>query len=418
MQLSEINRLVKEATALLSSLQPNHLGLAVSGGGDSLAMLHLLAPWAKDRNIRLSVATVDHGLRPESAEEAVTVGQICKGLGIPHKTLKWMNWDGKGNLQDRARRARQQLLLAWAETEGIDCIALGHTSDDQAENFLLRLTRGSGVDGLSGMDPVRQINNLHWVRPMLGVRREELRRYLKARQIGWMDDPSNDDLRFDRVRARKLLKELNVMGLTSAKLVETSGRMQMARDALEHFAKMSAKACTRIEAGDVVMDSPALLRLPKETILRLLAHGISWVASAEYRPRMKALEAALGDMTQNRKRSLHGTFLIPGRNQIRIVREYKAVAEKQCGIHEVWDRRWRLSGQETKGLQVRALGERGLRECPDWRETNLPRESLISSPSVWNDADLVAAPLAGRPNGWQLQLLRSAEQYHSSILSH
>ena len=153
---------------------PDKLGVAVSGGGDSTALLVLLDDWRRDGGPELAVATVDHGLRPEAAAEAAEVAALCGRLGVPHETLAW-RWDGKGNLSDAARRGRLRLIAGWANGRGIGMVAQGHTADDQAETFLMRLARGSGVDGLAAMAARRTAEGVAWVRPLLQVRRGEFR---------------------------------------------------------------------------------------------------------------------------------------------------------------------------------------------------------------------------------------------------
>ncbi|WP_114967069.1 tRNA lysidine(34) synthetase TilS, partial [Alkalilacustris brevis] len=182
------------------------LGVAVSGGGDSVALLLLVADWAAARGVRLRAVTVDHGLREGAAQEAEAVARLCAELGIGHDILRWQGWDGQGNLQDAARRARQGLIAGWARDHGLAAVALGHTRDDQAETVLMRLARGAGVDGLSGMAPLRLAVGLAWLRPLLDVGRAELRALLRARGVPWAEDPSNEDARFQRVRARRALE--------------------------------------------------------------------------------------------------------------------------------------------------------------------------------------------------------------------
>ncbi|WP_236628283.1 tRNA lysidine(34) synthetase TilS, partial [Sulfitobacter sp. HI0129] len=126
---------------------------------------------ADTRGLSLRAVTVDHGLRAGSAEEATGVAACCAALGVPHDTLQWADWDGSGNLQAAARDARYRLMADWAARHDIGAIALGHTADDQAETFVMRLARRSGVDGLSAMAPHSVRAGIEWLRPLLGIHR-------------------------------------------------------------------------------------------------------------------------------------------------------------------------------------------------------------------------------------------------------
>jgi tRNA(Ile)-lysidine synthase len=173
------------------------VGVAVSGGPDSLALL-LLAAAARPGEIE--AATVDHGLRPESAGEAAFVAGICAGLGVPHAALR-PDAPIAGNLKSAARRARYALLEAWRAERGLDWLLTAHHADDQAETVLMRLNRGSGVAGLSG---VRAVNG-RVARPLLGWRRAELAAVVADEGIAAVADPTNADPRFDRARLRAAL---------------------------------------------------------------------------------------------------------------------------------------------------------------------------------------------------------------------
>ena len=171
---------------------PAALGLAVSGGSDSMALLRLAADWAARRRTALQVATIDHGLRPEAADEAAMVAHAARALGLPHTVLRW-DWDRHGNLQDAARRARFRLLADWARAGGLAAVLLGHTRNDQAETLLMRLARGSGVDGLAAMAEERVAHGARFLRPLLEVERYALRQVLRGAGQTWADDPTNDD---------------------------------------------------------------------------------------------------------------------------------------------------------------------------------------------------------------------------------
>lgn len=392
----------------------NHpvLGVAVSGGGDSLALLHLLAGQPG-----LRAVTVDHGLRAEAAAEAAAVGATCSRIGVPHDILQW-HWNGTGNLSDAARRGRIVLMAEWARQHGLTAVALGHTADDQAETFLMRLARGSGVDGLSGMARQRLAEGVIWLRPLLDITRTDLRAYLQRRGASWFDDPTNDDATYQRVRARAAMAHLGPLGITTQRLVDTARSLAMAREVAQLAALQAARQIARIEAGDVVFDREGLLQLPLETQGRLTAHAIGWIASVVYRPRRASLELALAAVALRKRHTIGGCLLIPTLRQIRVTRELRAVAQTRRPVGAVWDARWCVSGPVSNGLEIGALGADGLARIVDWRRTGLPRSTLLASPAVWHGLDLVAAPLAGLPGDWQACLHQDADTFFMSLLSH
>ncbi|MDR5654069.1 tRNA lysidine(34) synthetase TilS [Xinfangfangia sp. LG-4] len=401
------------AAHLRAALGPGPVGVAVSGGGDSVALLHL----AVRAGIAVQAVTVDHGLRAEAAAEAAEVARACAALGVPHDILRWQ-WDGRGNLQDAARRARQALIADWARGRGLGAVALAHTADDQAETLLMELARRAGVDGLSGMAECRRAAGVDWLRPLLGVTRAALRGWLAAEGIGWADDPTNADPRYARVRMRRALAGLGPVGIDAAGLSAVAGHLQAARAALAWHAEAAARRIAGVEAGDVVIDRAALAALPDETRRRILRAALVWIASAEYGPRAPALARAEAAALAGRAATLAGCRLLPGGPRLRITREARAVAATVTPTDALWDGRWRFEGPHSNGLTLRALGPAGLAACPDWRAGGLPRASLLAAPAVWRGEVLVAAPLAGRPAGWRAAPLGGADGFFSALLSH
>lgn len=413
-----VAELVRRLEEALRKAEVKKIGAAVSGGSDSTALLYLLADLSEVVGFKLEAATVDHGLRPESAAEAEWVAARCRVLGVGHTTLNWIGWDGSGNLQDRARRARYGLLEGWAASLAIDTIALGHTMDDQAETLLMRLARGSGIDGLSGMAEWRQTDRVSLWRPLLRTRRQDLRDYLIRRDCDWIEDPSNEDRRYDRIKARQALQALAPLGLDAQSLSTAAANLGEARKALDLQAYAAARDIARVECGDVVLERAGFSAQSTEISRRLLVHAIKWVSSTEYGPRGPAIADILAAMQSGKHSTLSGCRILAKGDGYRITRELQAVKDESCQSDAIWDRRWRLSGPVNKGLVVRALGESGISDCPDWRETTRPRASVLASPSVWNGNKLVAAPLAGRDNGWTANLIHSQDHFFTSILSH
>ncbi len=375
------------------------LGVAVSGGGDSMALMVLLVPAMRDRGGVLRAATVDHGLRAGSAAEAALVADVAVPMGIAHDTLHWTDgdprgWDATGNLQARARAARYAALRGWAAAHGLTHVCLGHTMDDQAETVLMRLARGSGVDGLSAMAAQRRDPRGApvWLRPALTLRRTELRGVLRAHGIGWIDDPSNVDWRFDRVRARAALADPVLAGLDVPTLAATATRMSAARTVLWHAAQAAARACATVDHGSIGFDRVAFAGLPDDTRWRLLAAAVRQVAGLPYRPRLAALIRAEASALSGAPATLAGCVVGAARGRIWVDREPVALSGLRTSAPGPWDGRWHVDGPSDTGLALGALGPAGLAQCPGWRRAGLRRRAILTAPGVWSGDRLVAAP--------------------------
>lgn len=394
---------------------PGRIGVAVSGGGDSVAAL-VLAVEAQGAGA-VSAVTVDHGLRSESAAEAAQVAELCLRLGVAHRVLRWTPI-GRGNLQQEARRARLDLIGGWAEGR-VDAVILGHTRDDQAETVLIRLARGSGVDGLSAMDEARRARGTVWLRPFLGVSRADLRGVLVARGVTWIEDPSNDDDRFLRVRARQALATLAPLGIDVAGLAATAMRMRRARAALEAATRDAIQAHVVEELGTARLDR-AVLTLAPEIRDRLIAELLMALSGSEHRPRHAALLRLI-----EAGGTLMGCVLEDEGAHLRLYREPRAVAALSVPTDRTWDRRWRATG--PGGGVIRALGERGLAQLsaqaraglhPHWRETGMSQRVLAGLPAIWVDQVLIAAPLVFWPQKWHLSARPLAARGNQWELSH
>jgi tRNA(Ile)-lysidine synthase len=403
----------RAAEALARLAPPGPLGVALSGGGDSMALLAAAAGCGGP----LRAACVDHGLRPESAAEAALAARRAEALGAPADILCWSGWDRRGNLQAAARAARYELLADWAARHGLVAVALGHTLDDQAETVLLRLLRGSGVDGLSGMAAATRRDGVLWLRPMLSIRRDALRMALSARGIAWIDDPSNDDAAFDRVRARRALASLRDLGIAAEGLAATGARMGRARAALEAQTAALARESVRVDAlGAARLARSALQAAPDEIALRLLAAVLAEVTGAPLRPRLVALEALLGAARGGglgRGRTLHGAVAADDGEMVSICREPAAAAA--APDLDPWDGRWRILSRAPGSVgALGAAGERALASArrAGWRPAAAwiasPRAARLASPALWRDGALVCAPLAGYGEGLVVAPARQA----------
>lgn len=410
------DRLVAE----LGGTLPPRLGVAVSGGGDSMALLTLLHGLCAAAGTHLEAVTVDHGLRPEAATEAAFVARYAGALGLPHETLQWRGWEGQGNLQNAAREARYRLMADWAARRDLPCIALGHTADDQAETVLMRLARRSGVDGLSAMAPQSRRHGVTWLRPLLFARRESLRDYLRRGGLEWVEDPSNDDPRFARIRTRQTLAALAPLGIDVETLAEVASNMAVARDALERQTERAAGDILRMEGGALVMRSEAFFAEPEEIRRRLLIRALGKISGSAYPPRRGPVASLISGLAEGQAATLDGCQALVRRGEIWLFREYNAVRDHRVPVAHLWDKRWRAvsSGGAPEGAELHALGPDGLAQCPNWRSLGRPRAMLLSTPAIWQGAQLLAAPLAGLDEKWHVLLESGAEWINTAPLSH
>lgn len=406
-------RFAQAMGALLGPEFPDKIALAVSGGGDSMAMLALCHGWARVWGVALHVVTIDHGLRRESADEAALVARECETLGHPHHILDWQ-WDGQGNTQDAARRARLSLIDAWRGE--IAHVLMAHTADDVAETFLMRLARGSGVDGLAAMQARHHTpHGFHIIRPCLAMGRAELRHFAKTLHIPWADDPTNDDPKYDRARARAMLGQLAGLGLTQGDLTTTAQRMARARDALRARACDIAEKALRPDLpGMVALERAVFERTERDTQMRLLAAALMWVSGAQYRPRAASLEGLLDRLLGGGAGTLIGAHAQMQTDTCLIFREFAAVQDLCGAADRPWDARWHLRGPITAELELRALGE-AINEIPDWRATGQPRAALMASPAVFRNDALIAAPVAGHNAAFTAEIKIPFTSY---LLSH
>ncbi|WP_415921236.1 tRNA lysidine(34) synthetase TilS [Tateyamaria sp. SN6-1] len=414
-----IDPLIEAIDEAVGHRPPERMGVAVSGGGDSIALLSALARYTTDRKIDLHVITIDHGLRPEFKSEVAVVTSLCQKLNLQHHLEYWSGWDGAGNMQAEAREGRYALMADWAYAHQIEYIALGHTADDQAETFLMRLARSAGVDGLSAMSPRHVRHGITWVRPFLRVKREDLRLYLQAAGLQWADDPSNANRDFERVRVRDAITLLATVGVSVEAIVDVTEHMKQARDALDWQTFLVARDMVQIEAGAVLMDVNLFRAQPVEIKRRLLIHSIMWLTGHPYPARREGMARVMDAVNAGQTMTLQGCQFSQSDGCLWIYRELNALADVQAEVGDMWDERWMVDGpEEDPDIIVRALGYDALSELEGWRERRVPRAALAVTPSVWYKGRFVAAPVITGDDDWTAELEGGADGFFAALLSH
>lgn len=407
------------------------LAVGVSGGADSLSLAFLLQEWAKRCDGRVTALTVDHGLRANSGSEARQVASWLEARSLPHRILRWTGPHPAADLQAAARRARYGLMAAWCRRHGVLHLAVAHHLEDQAETLLLRLSRGSGLDGLAampavGMTALEDGPPVRLIRPLLAVPRGRLAAGLLVAGQAWIEDPSNSDIRHARVRIRQALPGLAEAGLPLFRLAEAARHLARARAALDGaVAEALAQAAAPDPAGHLYLVSDALLRAPAEVSLRALARCLVTIGGGRYAPRLERLErlhAAVLGGDGFAGRTLGGCRILRHRGRILVCREAAAADATLAlrpGLRARWDGRFAVMvparASMRPSLTLRRLGEEGWRKAraaaPELRHARIPAPARAALPALWEGQRLLAVPHLGYARAGNAELGRIVVEF-------
>jgi tRNA(Ile)-lysidine synthase len=411
---SAVPGIVDDAALLraFSCLEPfPSVVLAVSGGPDSMALMHLARRWARlaERSTAgFAVVTIDHKLRAESKDEAAFVAERARALGFSHTTIEWTGEKPKTGLQAAARKARYDLLSEYCAARDIGCIVTAHTEDDQAETFLMRLRRGSGLDGLAAMATLSNRAGVTVARPLLRFSKTRLAAYLRASSIPFVQDPSNENTAFERVRIRYAMRALASAGVTRPSLAMAATRLGRSREALiritDDFLDRHFQV-THLAQGQIGLE--AFDALPGDIALRALARVLALIGGQQEAPRLIRAERLLASLKAGKmEATLGGCIVISAAGKLNFYREpgrMKApLLEFEPGASCVWDGRFLITfaAEGERGTMVRQLGADGwllYRKVMKQRrlggEAN--RLAALTTPALWKGNFLICAPMLG-----------------------
>ncbi|MBY0510471.1 MAG: tRNA lysidine(34) synthetase TilS [Rhodospirillaceae bacterium] len=385
-----------------------HIAVAVSGGADSLALVRLLAQWARGPRITITALTVDHRLRDAAAVEAAQVGAWLDRHEIAHRILRWDEGLHARTLnrsaQKAARDARYRLMTDWCAVNGASHLFVAHHADDQVETFLLRLARGSGVDGLAAMAPMSKRDGTVIARPLLAFGKAQLVETCRTLDQPWIEDPSNQSPASARVRFRQASQVLEQEGLTRERLLATVGHLQRARAALDYaVGGLLAKAAWG-DLGVVCMPVAALLDAPEEVALRALARLLTAAGGQTYGPRFESLARLYARLTSGpwRDASLHGCLLTRDGNVLMIAREPALITDEKilwANDSAVWDARFKitLACADVNATFTVSRFTPGAAVLPESLRASLsaiPSRLRETLPALYDSAGLAAVPHA------------------------
>lgn len=362
------------------------LVLAVSGGADSMALALLAAAWAKERGGAVTALTVDHRLRPESGDEAAAAGQALLAQGIRHEILTLEADLPVSGVESAARAARYHVLVERCRALGALRLLTAHHADDQAETLLLRLSRGSGPDGLAGMAAWRNLGDVALLRPLLGVAPDRLRATCRAAGLAWFDDPTNAGDGNARGRLRRAAAVLAAEGLSAQTLARAAGRAAAQRRLLDRLtADLLGRAVALSPWGFAELDPAAFAAADPELASRALARVLAVVGGGAHPPRWEGLSRMAGRVAAGAGGTLAGCVLRPGAGgRVAVFREAAAVAPPlplAPGERALWDGRFdvELAADAPPGLRV---GGRGALQAVGGRPPGVPAAAWATCPAL------------------------------------
>ncbi|QLF71180.1 tRNA lysidine(34) synthetase TilS [Peteryoungia desertarenae] len=320
--------------------EPSRICVAVSGGSDSLgALLALHSANAREQRHSLYAITVDHALRSEAAEEAIKVGEICHTLGIHHQIRRWTGEKPDSGLPAKAREARYNLLREAADGLGSSVLVTGHTLDDQAETIAMRRTRNDQNNrGLSGMAEATLYRRSLWImRPFLATRRVAFRMLLLERNLSWIEDPSNDNDRYERVQKRKA-------GVV-ADLAELTRHAKARLERSDKVARWIRGAC-RLEAGSILRIKGDALHKDPETLVEAMSVLLAVMGGKAHLPPKTRVEQMLTDLASEamRRFTLSRTLVVAQPDEVWMMREKRGLLPLflEPGEEKLWDGRFSI----------------------------------------------------------------------------
>jgi tRNA(Ile)-lysidine synthase len=300
------------------------VGLAVSGGPDSLALMLLAAEYARKHAApRFIVYSVDHGLRPEAADEVLFVMREAKRLGFTGRPLRWTGRKPRTRIQEAARAARYALIAEAMRDDGAEVLVTAHHLHDQAETVLMRLAHGSGLEGLRGMDYVSEVAGITIVRPLLGVDPADLRAVVERAGLTPVADPSNADEDYERVRWRAMLPQLAALGLDAQRINQFALRARQANDALAGVAAQAqADPGEPAELTSYELDHASFSELPRATAVRILQRVLDRIGGDRKPRALAAVERLTSRLMEGPlAATLHGCIVRSDGVTIRVARE-------------------------------------------------------------------------------------------------
>ena len=386
--------------------------IAVSGGSDSLALSILAKLYSLEQSSDFATLIVDHGLRKESANEAKKTFKNLKKNNIKAEILTYRGTKFTSNIQKKARDLRYELFQKYCKKNKIRFLILAHHQDDLIENFYIRLIRGSGIKGLTSLQNVSELNkDFYLLRPLLHFKKEELLNLTKKIFSTWIEDPSNLNEKFLRVRIRKMQSRLQKEGFDPKRVLKTIENLNTAKNSLDFYIlKSEKKYLNFFKEGYATLKSTIFKNEAPEVIFRVIIKAIHFVSGEYYPPRSDSLKILIKNFSSKKFKSstLGGCLIEKNSNMISFFREDRNLTSETLDkIRQTknWDDRFLVYKNFNNQQQfiVKKLGNNGIeylkKNKVNESENKIPTHAKKTLPSFWNNkVDLLFVPVVNFKN--------------------
>ena len=400
------NKLVKTFDQYITSQK---IAIAVSGGIDSMVLMKISSLSKKIKSNNIHILTINHDLRKGSKEETLFVRKEADKLGLKVSILTWKGKKPKSGIQEKARKKRHNLLFNYCKKNNISDLFFAHHLDDQIENFIFRMFRGSGIVGLTSFSNFSKIDKINLIRPLIDTPKSDLLLFAKKQKIEWIEDPSNLNLDFDRVKIRNVLKNFYDSGFDKKLFLKSIRKLKSINEDIESLTKdYITKYIEVYENIYVIIKKEFFSNSPKEIQMRVIKNCISFFAPEQlYSPKDIKIINILNWIKCNPKvdsKTLGGTLFKKNNNVIILYKEVNKLPHiKPVNISKSefksWDNRFLVKSNVKIDGKISYLGPEGVKILKSKKidvnkaKKNAPIAAIYSSPAIWQKKRLISAPI-------------------------
>ena len=400
------NKLVKTFDQYITSQK---IAIAVSGGIDSMVLMKISSLSKKIKSNNIHILTINHDLRKGSKEETLFVRKEADKLGLKVSILTWKGKKPKSGIQEKARKKRHNLLFNYCKKNNISDLFFAHHLDDQIENFIFRMFRGSGIVGLTSFSNFSKIDKINLIRPLIDTPKSDLLLFAKKQKIEWIEDPSNLNLDFDRVKIRNVLKNFYDSGFDKKLFLKSIRKLKSINEDIESLTKdYITKYIEVYENIYVIIKKEFFSNSPKEIQMRVIKNCISFFAPEQlYSPKDIKIINILNWIKCNPKvdsKTLGGTLFKKNNNVIILYKEVNKLSHiKSVNISKSefksWDNRFLVKSNVKIDGKISYLGPEGVKILKSKKidvnkaKKNAPIAAIYSSPAIWQKKRLISAPI-------------------------